>query len=100
MAFAFGDLNTTLAAAAGPDAALFNELRQAFIDSLSHHIDLLSRARCDGNWQVSALRLKGLAASFHAEPLKLLAESALEAAPGEPAIVRRMQKFLEDYAAS
>lgn len=100
MAFACGDLNTTIAAAAGHDAVLFCELRQAFIDSLSRQVDLLARARCDANWQVSALRLKGLAASFHVEPLILLAESALDSAPGEPGIIRKIRKFLEGYAAS
>lgn len=99
MAYEAGALDATLAAAAGDDAALFAELRAAFIDSLSRQIDLLKRARCDGNWQVAAMRLKGLAASFHAEPLVVLADEALECAPGEPGVVRRMQRFLEEFAA-
>lgn len=97
MAYAAGDLDATIAAAAGDDPALFSDLRQAFIDSLTRQIDLLGRARCDGNWQVAALRLKGLAASFHAEPLILLANEAIEGAPGDPAVVRRMRTFLEDF---
>lgn len=97
MAYASGDLDATIAAAAGDDPALFSDLRQAFIDSLTRQIDLLGRARCDGNWQVAALRLKGLAASFHAEPLILLANEAIEGAPGDPAVVRRMRTFLEDF---
>lgn len=72
----------------------------AFSESLARQIDLLRRARCDGNWQVAALRLKGLAASFHAEPLILLADEALAAAPGEPSVVRRLQAFLDDFAAA
>lgn len=98
MAYEAGDLDATLAAAAGDDHALFSELRQAFVDSLAHQLDLLRRARCDGNWEMAALRLKGLAASFHAEPLMLLAQEALEAAPGEPTVVRRIQAFLDDFA--
>ena len=100
MAYESGALDATLAAAAGEDSALFAELRQAFIDSLGRQVDLLRRSRCDGNWQMAAMRLKGLAASFHAEPLILLADEALEAAPGEPTVVRRIQTFLDDFAAA
>lgn len=98
MVYESGALDATLAAAAGEDEALFAELRQAFAESLARQVDLLRRARCDGNWQVAALRLKGLAASFHAEPLIVLAEEALEAAPGEPTIVRRLQAFVDEFA--
>ena len=82
MAYESGALDATLAAAAGEDAALFAELRLAFIESVARQVDLLRRSRCDGNWHVAAMRLKGLAASFHAELLLLLAEEALDAAPG------------------
>lgn len=98
MAYEAGALDATLAAAAGEDAALFRELRQAFSESLARQVDLLKRSRCDGNWQMAAMRLKGLAASFHAEPLIDLAEEALAAAPGEPTVVRRIEAFLEDFA--
>ena len=99
MAYEAGNLDATLAAAAGDDAALFAELREAFIDSLARQIDLLRRSRCDGNWQVAALRLKGLAASFHAEQLIALAEEALDGAPGDPAAIRRLQAFLDEFSA-
>lgn len=99
MAYEAGSLDATLAAAAGDDAALYAELRAAFIDSLARQVDLLARARCDGNWQITALRIKGLAASFHADPLLDLAEEALEAAPGDPAVVRKIRAFLADYTA-
>lgn len=97
MAYQAGALDATLAAAAGDDEALFVELRLAFIESLDRQVDLLRRSRCDGNWQMAAMRLKGLAASFHAEPLLALAEEALEAAPGEPTVIRRLQSFLDDF---
>ncbi|HMP55729.1 MAG TPA: Hpt domain-containing protein [Novosphingobium sp.] len=100
MAYEAGNLDATLAAAAGDDAALFAELREAFIDSLARQIDLLRRSRCDGNWQVAALRLKGLAASFHAERLIALAEEALDGAPGDPAAIRRLQAFLDEFSAA
>ncbi|MCK9541854.1 MAG: Hpt domain-containing protein [Novosphingobium sp.] len=98
MAYASGELDATLAAAAGDDSALFAELREAFVESLSRQIDLLGRARCDGNWQLAAMRLKGLGASFHADPLIELADAAMDGAPGDPAIVRRLQAFLDDFA--
>jgi hypothetical protein len=100
MAYVTGALDATLAAAAGNDPALFAELRVAFIDSLARQLDLLRRARCDGNWRVAAMRLKGLASSFNAEPLMLLAEEAIEAAPGEPRVVRRIQCFLDEFSAA
>ena len=100
MAYQAGALDETLAAAAGEDPALFAELRAAFAESLARQIDLLRRARCDGNWQVTALRLKGLAASFHAHHLLLLAEEALDAAPGEPGVVRRLQLFHDEFVAA
>jgi HPt (histidine-containing phosphotransfer) domain-containing protein len=98
MAFESANLDATLAAAAGDDPALFAELRRAFIDSLSKQVDLLRRARCDGNWQVAAMRLKGLAASFHAEAMIDLADEAINAAPGEPTVVRRMQAYVDEFA--
>ena len=100
MAYAGGDLDATLSAAAGDDPALFAELRLAFVESLTRQLDLLRRARCDGNWQVAAMRLKGLAASFHAETLLALADEAIDAVPGEPSVVRRMQVFLDEFAAA
>jgi hypothetical protein len=99
MAYEAGALDAILAAAAGDDRVLFAELRQAFTESLERQIDLLRRARCDGNWHVAAMRLRGLAASFNADPLIALAEEAIEAAPGDPLIVRRLQTFLDEFAA-
>ena len=98
MAFEAGALDATLAAAAGDDPVLLGELRAAFIEGARRQLDLLRRARCDGNWQVAAMRLKGLAASFHTEPLLLLAEEALDAAPGDPVVMRRIRIFLDELA--
>ena len=100
MAYEAGALDATLAAAAGADPALFNELRQAFSDSVARQLDLLRRSRCDGNWQMAALRLKGVAASFHAEPLMLLAEEAIDGAPGDPSVLRRIKLFLDEFSAA
>jgi hypothetical protein len=100
MAYEAGALDATLAAAAGEDCLLFIELRQAFTESVARQLDLMGRSRCDGNWQMAALRLKGLAASFHAEPLILLAEEALEGAPSDPRVLRRIQVFLDEFSAA
>jgi len=100
MAFASGDLDATIAAAAGEDAVLIAELRAAFAESVERQVDLLRRARCDGNWNVAAMRLKGLGASFHAPDLVRLADEALDSAPGEPVAVRRLERFCEELRAS
>ncbi|MBA4046757.1 MAG: Hpt domain-containing protein [Erythrobacter sp.] len=97
MAFDNGALDATLAAAAGEDAALLQELRAAFLESAGKQLDLLKRARCDGNWNVAAMRLKGLAASFHAEELLQAAEIALNAAPGEPMAIRQIEAVLNRF---
>ena len=97
MAFEYGAFSATLAAAAGDDPALRAELRTAFRDSLEQQVDLLSRARCDGNWVVAAQRIKGLAASFHAEPLMHLADEAVETVPGDPAVLRKLGAFVQDF---
>ena len=100
MAYEAGSLDATIAAAAGADPELFRELRQAFSDSVARQLDLLRRSRCDGNWQMAALRLKGVAASFHAEHLLLLAEEAAAGAPGDPSVLRRIQLFLDEFSAA
>ena len=80
-----------------PILHLHAELRLAFKESVAQQVDLLSRARCDGNWVVAAQRIKGLAASFHAEPLMLLAEEALDTAPGDPVVLRKLNTFLTEF---
>ncbi len=100
MAYETGALEATLAAAAGNDPELLTDLRRAFAESLAQQVDLLGRARCDGNWAVAAMRLKGLGASFHAEELVKLADEAMNSAPGEPAIVRKLKAFAEFFEAA
>jgi HPt (histidine-containing phosphotransfer) domain-containing protein len=97
MLFDNDSLDATLTAAAGEDASLLAELRTAFADSLARQLDLLKRSRCDGNWTMAAMRLKGLAASFHAAELIALADEALTCAPGDPVVVRRVEGFLTRF---
>ncbi len=98
MAYDNGALDATLAAAAGDDVALARELREAFIASAARQLDLLKRSRCDGNWMIAAMRLKGIAASFNAEELLAAAEHALAAAPGEPTVVRQIETILARFS--
>jgi hypothetical protein len=99
MAHEAADFDTTLAAAAGEDLALLAELRAAFVASLTHQIDLLSRSRCDGNWEVAAQRLKSLGTSFHSPELVRLAQAALDGAPSDPAVIRKLGALCERFAA-
>jgi hypothetical protein len=93
-----GDFDANLAAAAGDDPALRAELLAGFLESMKSHIDLLGRARCDGNWHVAAQRLRGLGVSFHSSELTRLANEALDAAPGDPVIVRKLAQYAEVFA--
>ncbi|MGF1550338.1 MAG: Hpt domain-containing protein [Sphingomonadaceae bacterium] len=91
-----GALDAALAAAVGEDGKLAEELRASFIESARRQADLMRRARCDANWYHAAARLQGLAASFGARGLMALAAEALESAPGEPGIQRRIGAALDE----
>lgn len=74
------------------------DLRSAFMDSARDFADLMRRARCDANWEVAALRLKGLAATFGIIPLIELAEQAMAGAPGDPAVLREINQAIDALA--
>ena len=93
-----GALNASLAAAVGSDPVLMAELRSAFVESIARQADLMARARCDANWELAASRMKSLAASFGAVGLMALADEALEGAPGDPVVLRKLQFAIEDFA--
>lgn len=95
-----GALDASLAAAVGSDGDLMGELRAAFLESAARQVDLMSRARCDANWRMSASRLKGLAASFGAVGLLRLADEAFAGAPGDPVILRKLRVALADFPAA
>ena len=94
-----GALNASLAAAVGGDLDLLAELRAAFLESAERQADLMGRARCDANWELSATRLKSLAASFGATGLMALADEALDGAPGDPVVLRKLRAAIDDFAA-
>ena len=98
MVFDPGALNASLAAAVGNDQELMAELKLAFTDSVARQLDLLGRSRCDANWEFAAARLKSIAASFGANGLIALAEEALDGAPGDPVVLRKIGAALADFA--
>jgi HPt (histidine-containing phosphotransfer) domain-containing protein len=100
MAYDPGILTSSLAAAVGNDRALMDELRDAFLESAARQLDLMRRSRCDANWVISASRLKGVAASFNAAGLVLLADEALDGAPGDPVVLRKIGLAIDAFSAA
>ncbi len=98
MAYDSGALNASLAAAVGSDFELMAELRTAFVESAARQLDLMGRSRCDANWELAASRRKSLAASFGAVGLIALADEALDGAPGDPVVLRKVAAAIEDFA--
>ena len=97
MAYDPGALRAALAAAVGDDPQLVAELRDAFLDSAARAAEMLGRSRSDGNWQMAARRLQGLAASFGAIDLMALAEAAADGAPGDPVVLRRIRAAIAEF---
>jgi HPt (histidine-containing phosphotransfer) domain-containing protein len=98
MAYDPGALHASLAAAVGSDPALMAELHAAFLESARRQVDLMSRSRCDANWAFAAERLKSLAASFGVIGLQALAQCALDGAPGDPVVLRDINRAIDDFA--
>jgi len=98
MSFDSGPLDRYLSAAFGDDPAMAMDLRAAFTSSARELADLMRRARCDANWTVAAERLKGLAATFGVIPLIQLAEAAMAGAPGDPAVLRDINRAIDRIA--
>ncbi len=94
MAYDPGTLEAALSAAVGSDFALIADLRLAFIESAERQIDLLERSRCDANWTMAALRLKGLCASFGVNHVIKLADRAIDGAPGDPVVLRELKRAI------
>ncbi|MDZ7896191.1 MAG: Hpt domain-containing protein [Sphingobium sp.] len=95
MSYDPGALEAALNAAIGNDQALIGELRAVFLESAERQLDLMSRARCDANWEIAAWRMKGLAASFGVTGLMRLAEEASNAVPGDPVILRQIRAAID-----
>lgn len=95
MSYDPGALEAALNAAIGNDQALIGELRAVFLESAERQLDLMSRARCDANWEIAAWRMKGLAASFGVTGLMQLAEEASHAVPGDPVVLRQIRAAID-----
>ncbi len=98
MAYDPGALTASLAAAVGNDQELMDELREAFLQSAARQLDLMGRSRCDANWVIAASRLKSVAASFNAAGMVALADEALEGAPGDPVVLRKIGQALGAFS--
>lgn len=99
MAYEQGMLEMALAAAVGNDPTLVLELRSAFLDSAEQHYASLAAAAGTFEWQLGALRLKGLAASFGADDLIAAVDRLAESATGNVAALSAVRAELDAIAA-
>ena len=95
MAYDPGAIDATLAAAVGDDPALIAELRLAFLESVKSAVTALTRADGVAAWSDAALRLKGLAASFGAVRLMVLASEAASAPVADVETIRKLRRAVE-----
>lgn len=98
MAYEPGTLEAALCAAVGSDHMLIADLRRAFIESAERQINLMTRSRCDANWTMAALKLKGLCASFGVSHMAALADQAIAGAPGDPVVLRKLSRAVTALA--
>jgi HPt (histidine-containing phosphotransfer) domain-containing protein len=95
MAYDPGAIDATLAAAVGDEPALIAELREAFLESVKRCVRGMKSAESAEAWGSSALRLKGLAASFGAVRLMALAAEAANGPAYDGAVLRRLQRAMD-----
>ena len=95
MSFDSGPLDRYLTAAVGNDPAAALDLRGAFTSGARELADLMRRSRCDANWNMAALRLKSLSATFGIVALIELSEEAINGVPGDPVVLRRIHAAID-----
>ena len=95
MAYDPGAIDATLAAAVGDEPALIAELREAFQDGVRRCLEGMKSAESPDGWSSSALRLKGLAASFGAIRLMALASEAASGQAHDGAVLRRLHRAID-----
>lgn len=78
MTYEHGTIDAALAAVAGDEPAVIQDLRLAFIDGVTRALEAMHLAEDGQGWREAALRMKGLAASVNALPLMTLAGQAAE----------------------
>ena len=95
MAYDPGAIDATLAAAVGDEPALIAELREAFLDGVKRCLEGMKSSESPDGWSSSALRLKGLAASFGAIRLMALASEAASGQAHDGAVLRRLHRAID-----
>ena len=95
MAYDPGAIDATLAAAVGDEPQLIAELREEFLDGVRRSLEGMKAADSPDGWSTTALRLKGLAASFGAVRLMALASEAANGQAHDGAVLRKLHRAVE-----
>ncbi|MGE7204743.1 Hpt domain-containing protein [Sphingomonas sp. NPDC019816] len=90
MTYERGTIDSALAAVAGDEPAVIQDLRIAFVDSATRALEAMHLAHEGPEWREAALRLKGLAASVNALPLMTLASQAADREAADAALLDRI----------
>lgn len=90
MTYERGTIDAALAAVAGDEPAVIQDLRIAFVDSATRALEAMHMAQGGAEWREAALRLKGLAASVNALPLMTLAGQAADMDEADAALLERI----------
>lgn len=90
MTYEHGTIDSALAAVAGDEPAVIQDLRQAFVEGVTRALEAMHLAEDGQEWREAALRLKGLAASVNALPLMTLAAQAPDHDVRDPALLDRI----------
>ncbi|HIV78973.1 Hpt domain-containing protein [Sphingomonas yabuuchiae] len=90
MTYEHGTIDSALAAVAGDEPAVIQDLRRAFVEGVTRATEAMHMAEDAGEWREAALRLKGLAASVNALPLMTLAAQAAERDGPDPQLLDRI----------
>ncbi|WP_322963483.1 Hpt domain-containing protein [Sphingomonas fuzhouensis] len=94
MTYEHGTIDSALAAVAGDEPAVIQDLRRAFVESVTRAMEAMHAAENEGEWREAALRLKGLAASVNALPLMTLAGQAAERDGPDAVILDRIGELV------
>ncbi|WP_230481806.1 Hpt domain-containing protein [Sphingomonas sp. Leaf21] len=94
MTYEHGTIDSALAAVAGDDAAIIQDLRRAFVEGVTRALEVMRQAADGQEWREAALRLKGLAASVNALPLMTLAAQASEREHRDAALLDQIGKLV------
>lgn len=90
MTYEHGTIDSALAAVAGDEPAVIQDLRRAFVEGVTRATEAMHMAEDAGEWREAALRLKGLAASVNALTLMTLAAQAAERDGPDPQLLDRI----------